>query len=106
MSFVSTVVLSMAGLFLAMLGVWEVGRRLGLARIARDPQGLPTAAASMVGDVSGFEYFQVPIPEVAPGTGFDQFPGSPAADTTCEWPTTSLHVRTATPTRSTARLRP
>jgi hypothetical protein len=53
MSFVSIVVLSMAGLFLAMLGVWEVGRRLGLARIARDPQGLPTGVGAAEGAVFG-----------------------------------------------------
>ena len=53
MSFVSIVVLSMAVLFLAMLGVWEVGRRLGLARIARDPQGLPTGVGAAEGAVFG-----------------------------------------------------
>ena len=52
--------------------------RTGTAGVYANPQGLPTSAASMVGDVPGFEYFQVPIAEVAPGTGFDQFPGSPA----------------------------
>jgi len=52
--------------------------RTGTAGVYANPQGLPTTAASMVGDVPGFEYFQVPIAEVAPGTGFDQFPGSPA----------------------------
>ena len=32
----------------------------------------------MLGDVAGFEYFKVPIADVPLGTGFDQFPGSPA----------------------------
>jgi len=52
--------------------------RTGSAGVYTNPNGAPTTAAAMLGDVSGFEYFQVPIPEVAPGTGFDQFPGSPA----------------------------
>jgi hypothetical protein len=46
--------------------------------------GMPTTGASMLGDVfeSGvqiFPYFQVPVHAAVPsGTGFDQFPGSPA----------------------------
>ena len=51
--------------------------------------GMPTTGASMVGDVYGedasgaivqiFQYFQVPVHGAVPvGTGFDQFPGSPA----------------------------
>ena len=52
--------------------------RTGSAGVYANPQGVPTTAASMLGDVPGFEYFQVPIPEVPAGTGFDQFPGSPA----------------------------
>jgi hypothetical protein len=46
--------------------------------------GMPTTGASMLGDVSEggvqtFPYFQVPVHGGAPaGTGFDQFPGSPA----------------------------
>ena len=52
--------------------------RTGSAGVYANPQGVPTTAASMLGDVAGFEYFQVPIPEVPAGTGFDQFPGSPA----------------------------
>ena len=52
--------------------------RTGSAGVYADPRGVPTTAASMLGDVAGFEYFQVPIREVPAGTGFDQFPGSPA----------------------------
>jgi hypothetical protein len=52
--------------------------RTGSAGVYANPQGVPSTAASMLGDVPGFEYFQVPIPEVPAGTGFDQFPGSPA----------------------------
>ncbi len=46
--------------------------------------GMPTTGASMLGDVSEggvqtFPYFQVPVHgDVPAGTGFDQFPGSPA----------------------------
>jgi len=46
--------------------------------------GMPTAGASMLGDVfeggiQTFPYFQVPVHGAVPaGTGFDQFPGSPA----------------------------
>ena len=52
--------------------------RTGSAGVYADPRGVPTTAASMLGDVAGFEYFQVPIREAPAGTGFDQFPGSPA----------------------------
>ena len=52
--------------------------RTGSAGVYTNAGGAPRTAAAMLGDVAGFEYFQVPIPEVAPGTGFDQFPGSPA----------------------------
>jgi len=52
--------------------------RTGSAGVYTNPSGAPTTAAAMLGDVPGFEYFQVPIPEIAQGTGFDQFPGSPA----------------------------
>jgi hypothetical protein len=46
--------------------------------------GMPATGASMLGDVfeagvQTFPYFQVPVHgDVQPGTGFDQFPGSPA----------------------------
>jgi len=46
--------------------------------------GMPTTGASMLGDVveggvQTFPYFQVPVHGAVPaGTGFDQFPGSPA----------------------------
>jgi hypothetical protein len=46
--------------------------------------GMPTTGASMLGDVfeggvQTFPYLQVPVHEGVPiGTGFDQFPGSPA----------------------------
>ena len=46
--------------------------------------GMPTTGASMLGDVyeggvQTFPYFQVPVHgAVTAGTGFDQFPGSPA----------------------------
>jgi len=52
--------------------------RTGSAGVYTNPSGAPTTAAAMLGDVPGFEYFQVPIAEVPLGTGFDQFPGSPA----------------------------
>ena len=52
--------------------------RTGTAGVYTNPKGAATTAASMVGDVPGFDYFQVPIPEAGPGVGFDQFPGSPA----------------------------
>jgi hypothetical protein len=58
--------------------------RTGTAGVYVNPRGVPTTAASMVGDVMqdgvlAFPYFQVPVHgDVAPGTGFDQFPGSPA----------------------------
>ena len=63
--------------------VWEyeldgAETRTGTAGVYANPAGAPTTAASMVGDVPGFEHFQVPIAEVPLGTGFDQFPGSPA----------------------------
>jgi hypothetical protein len=52
--------------------------RTGSAGVYTNAGGAPKTAAAMLGDVPGFEYFQVPIDEVPPGTGFDQFPGSPA----------------------------
>jgi len=52
--------------------------RTGTAGVYTNPKDVPTTGASMLGDVAGFGYFQVPIAEVPPGTGFDQFPGSPA----------------------------
>lgn len=52
--------------------------RTGTAGVYTNAAGLPRTAASMVGDVPGFEYFQVPITEAGSGVGFDQFPGSPA----------------------------
>lgn len=52
--------------------------RTGTAGVYTNPLGMRTTGASMVGDVPGFEHFQVPIPDVPAGTGFDQFPGSPA----------------------------
>lgn len=64
--------------------VWEYtlpdgsDTRTGTAGVYTNPQGVPTTAASMVGDVAGYEYFQVPIEGIPTGTGFDQFPGSPA----------------------------
>ena len=50
--------------------------RSGTAGIYGNPGGRPTTGASLLGNVPGFEYFQVP--GVAAGTRFDQFPGSPA----------------------------
>jgi hypothetical protein len=64
--------------------VWEytlpdgTEARTGTAGVYANPAGVPTTAASMVGDVPGFEYFQVPIAGLPSVTGFDQFPGSPA----------------------------
>lgn len=63
--------------------VWEylqdgVEARTGTAGVYTNALGRARTAASMVGDVPGFEYFQVPVAEAPPGTGFDQFPGSPA----------------------------
>jgi hypothetical protein len=52
--------------------------RTGSAGVYTNPNGTPITAAAMLGDVPGFEYFQVPIDQVPLGTGFDQFPGSPA----------------------------
>jgi len=52
--------------------------RTGTAGVYTNPLGMRTTGASMVGDVPGFGHFQVPIPDVPAGTGFDQFPGSPA----------------------------
>jgi hypothetical protein len=52
--------------------------RTGSAGVYANPKGVGTTAASMLGDVPGFDYFQVPIPEVPAGTGFDQFPGAPS----------------------------
>ena len=51
--------------------------RTGTAGVYTNPQGMRTTGASMVGDVPGFGHFQVPIPDLPTGTGFDQFPGSP-----------------------------
>jgi hypothetical protein len=61
--------------------VWfdPVTGKTGTAGVYTNPGGVPTTGASMLGDVTGFEYFQVPVHgDVRPGTGFDQFPGSPA----------------------------
>lgn len=63
--------------------VWEYvlddgDTRTGTAGVYANPGGVSTTAASMVGDVPGFSRFQVPVAEVPSGTGFDQFPGSPA----------------------------
>jgi hypothetical protein len=67
-----------------------VETRTGTAGVyVSSSHGMPTTGASMVGDVyehdaSGaivqtFPYFQVPVHGAVPaGTGFDQFPGSPA----------------------------
>jgi len=52
--------------------------RLGTAGVYTNPQGVPTTGASMLGIVPGFEYFQVPVPDLPRVTRFDQFPGSPA----------------------------
>ena len=58
--------------------------RTGTAGIYTNPAGVPTTGASMLGDVfeggvQTFPYFQVPVHSNVPaGTGFDQFPGSPA----------------------------
>jgi hypothetical protein len=51
----------------------------GTAGVYTNPGGVATTGASMLGDVQGFEHFAVPVHgAVPPGTGFDQFPGSPA----------------------------
>jgi hypothetical protein len=59
--------------------------RTGTAGIyTSSAHGMPTTGASMLGDVveggvQRFPYFQVPVHDAVPaGTGFDQFPGSPA----------------------------
>jgi len=52
--------------------------RTGTAGVYTNPLGMRTTGASMVGDVPGFGHFQVPIADLPEGTGFDQFPGSPA----------------------------
>jgi hypothetical protein len=59
--------------------------RTGTAGIyVTSSHGMPAAGASMLGDVyeggiQTFPYFQVPVHGAVPaGTGFDQFPGSPA----------------------------
>lgn len=65
--------------------VWGyAGTRTGTAGVYANPGGLPTTAASMLGDVvengvQSFPQFQVPVEAGVPAaTGFDQFPGSPA----------------------------
>ncbi len=58
--------------------------RTGTAGIYVGSNGVSTTGASMLGDVfeggvQTFPYFQVPVHDAVPtGTGFDQFPGSPA----------------------------
>jgi len=58
--------------------------RTGTAGVYVGSNGVATTGASMLGDVfeggvQTFPYFQVPVHDAVPvGTGFDQFPGSPA----------------------------
>lgn len=52
--------------------------RTGTAGVYLNVRGGSVTGASMLGDVPGFEYFQVPLPQVPAGTGFDQFPGAPS----------------------------
>lgn len=55
-----------------------VDTRTGTAGVYLNVKGARTTGASMLGDVPGFPHFQVPIPSIPAGTGFDQFPGAPA----------------------------
>ena len=52
------------------------GSKVGTSGVYATPGGVLTTAASQLGDVPGYAYAQVP--GAAPGTGFDQFPGSPS----------------------------
>ncbi|MDR5729822.1 MAG: hypothetical protein RB191_20610, partial [Terriglobia bacterium] len=52
--------------------------RVGSAGVFSNPSGPLITAASLLGVVPSFEYFQVP--GAPAGTRFDQFPGSPALD--------------------------
>ncbi len=45
--------LSAAGLFFGMLILFEVGRRIGIARLARDPEGVANGAGAVEGAVLG-----------------------------------------------------
>lgn len=61
--------------------VWEfslngVDTRVGTAGIYTNPNGQLITGASQLGNVPGFEYFQVP--GAPSGTRFDQFPGAPS----------------------------
>jgi hypothetical protein len=53
MSFEILIVLLSLGLFITMVGATEAGRRLGRARIAADPGGLPTGVGAAEGAVFG-----------------------------------------------------
>lgn len=46
MSFSSITLLMLAGLLLALLVATEIGRRIGMAKLARDPEGLPKGAGA------------------------------------------------------------
>jgi len=50
-SFTFVTLLLFAGLLLGMLAASEIGRRLGIARIARDPEGLPKGVGAVEGAV-------------------------------------------------------
>ncbi len=66
--------------------VWEFtpdggeATRVGTAGVYSTANGALTSSVTLLGGVPGFEYYAVP--GAAPGTRFDQFPGSPAVDGT------------------------
>ena len=51
MEFEMTIVLLIAAIFLALLAAAETGRRMGLARLHRDPDGLPKGISASEGAV-------------------------------------------------------
>ncbi len=52
------------------------GTKVGTSGVYASPRGTLVTGASQLGDVPGYAYFEVP--GAVPGTGFDQFPGSPS----------------------------
>lgn len=56
--------------------VWETDTKTGTSGVYTTAGGSLVTGASQLGELAGFEYFSVPG-SAAPGTKFDQFPGSP-----------------------------
>ena len=63
--------LATAGLFVAMLLASEVGRRIGVARLARDPEGLAKGAGAAEAAVFGFLGLYVAFTFAGAGSRFE-----------------------------------